>query len=787
VTERPAQDTDPLRLLIDAVVDYAIYMLDGDGRVVSWNPGAQRFKGYTEREILGQHFSRFYTVEDRAVGLPETALRTAREEGRFEHEGWRVRKDGGRFWAHVVIDPIRDRSGAVIGYAKVTRDQSEKKRAQDELQQSEQRFRLLVESVTDYAIYMLDADGNVTSWNAGAQRFKGYEAPEIIGQHFSRFYTDEDRAAGVPALALRTAAEQGRFETENWRVRKDGTRFWAHVVIAPIRDPSGKLIGFAKITRDLSERRLAEEALRRTAEQFRLLVQGVKDYAVYMLDPKGRVTNWNTGAERIKGYSEAEIVGQHFSRFYTEEDAEAGAPAAALATAIREGKFEAETVRRRKDGTRFWAHVLIDPIYDADGTLLGFAKITRDISERRKAEEALAEARASLLQTQKMDAIGQLTGGIAHDFNNLLTAVLGSLELLRKRLPDDPRLMRLLENAMQGAERGATLTQRMLAFARRQELKIEAIDLPELVRGMSDLLRSSVGSAIQIINRVPSQLAHVRGDPNQLELALLNLVVNARDAMPNGGTVVISAREAAGDAARETGLPGGEYVCLSVADTGEGMDADTLARAAEPFFTTKGVGRGTGLGLSMVHGFAEQSGGRLRLQSVPGAGTTAEIWLRTAAPEVRTEQGVAPAEAFAGGGPLTVLVVDDDPLVLMNTAATLEDLGHAVIEASSGQQALRVLRRASKVDVVITDQVMPGMAGTELAAAIKTEWPDLPVILTTGFAELPPDLDPTLPRLPKPFQQDALARALTEALRRPPDPGVVPFRPRRRAEGSGPA
>jgi PAS domain S-box-containing protein len=630
------------------------------------------------------------------------------------------------------------------------------------------RYRLLVESVTDYAIYMLDPSGVVASWNPGAQRFKGYASAEILGQHFSRFYTDEDRATGLPERALKTAATEGRFEHEGWRVRKDGTRFWAHVIIDPIRDPSGTLLGYAKVTRDLSERRVAEEQLRRSEERFRLLVQGVTDYAIYMLDPEGRITNWNMGAERIKGYLADEVVGEHFSRFYTEEDRAAGLPTHALETAAREGRFEREGWRVRKDGTHFWANVVIDAIRDAAGNLIGFAKVTRDMSEKKEAQRALEQAKEAFFQSQKMEAVGRLTGGVAHDFNNLLMAVLGSLELLRKRMPNDPKLTGLLDNAIQGAQRGASLTKRMLAFARRTELRPEPLDVAALVHGMADLMQRSLGPSVHIETRFPLSLPPARADANQLELALLNLAVNARDAMPDGGTIIIGARVDR-IAEQKDNLAPGRYVCLSVSDSGEGMDQDTLAHATEPFFTTKGIGKGTGLGLSMVHGMSEQSGGRLVLKSRKGEGTTAEIWLPVAIQQAEAvlQPSGAPTEASdEDARSLVILAVDDDALVLMNTIAMLEDLGHTVHEAASGKEALDVFRREKDIDVVITDQAMPAMTGTQLAAAIRAERRDVPIILATGFAELPAEAGRDLLKLDKPFRQEDLAQAISAVMQK---------------------
>lgn len=628
----------------------------------------------------------------------------------------------------------------------------------------EMRFRLLIDAVVDYAIYMIDPDGIITSWNSGAKRFKGYEEAEILGEHFSRFYTADDRAAGLPQRALDTALHDGRFEGEGWRVRKDGTRFWCHVVIDPIIDPNGKLLGYAKITRDLTDRKMAEETLKQSEQQFRLLVQGVTDYAIYMLSPEGRVSNWNQGAQRIKGYQPEEIIGQHFSIFYTPEDRVAGEPQRALEIATREGRFENKSWRMRKDGTRFLAHVVVDAIRGETGTLLGFAKITRDVTEAHEAQVALEKTREALFQAQKMQAIGQLSGGIAHDFNNLLTVILGNLEILQKRIGDDPKNSRLLENATQGALRGVSLTQRMLAFARRQELKTEPVDIPQLVQGITGLLRSSIGPGIRIETRFPEDLQPVLADSNQLELALLNLATNARDAMVDGGSLCITAQPEVVLEQSHSSMAAGHYVCLSVIDTGEGMDEATLGSARDPFFTTKGVGKGTGLGLSMVHGFIEQLGGRFILKSEKGHGTRAEMWIPVALAG-ETAKNLYPAVKPVLVPRLSVLVVDDDSLVMTSTTLLLEDLGHRVISATSGARALALFEQGEVIDLMITDMAMPQMSGAQLAHAVRLLKPDLPIILATGYAERLEGFAAQLPRLPKPFTQLNLVEIIAQSMK----------------------
>ena len=507
-----------------------------------------------------------------------------------------------------------------------------------------------------------------------------------------------------------------------------------------------------------------EGALRRLQESersFELLVDSVTDYAIYMLDPTGKITSWNSGARRIKGYDAGEIIGKHFSCFYSEEDRALGIPARGLRIAAQEGRSETEGWRIRKDGSRFWANVIIDAI-QSNGEIIGFAKVTRDITERRATESRLR-------QSQKMEAVGQFTGGAAHDFNNLLTAILGSLEILRKRLPNDARMLALLDNAVQGARRGTTLTQRMLAFARRQELKHETVELRGLINDMTELLERSLGPRVDIETHFPRELVYVRTDANQLETALLNLAINARDAMPQGGTMAISITTEQIPANHLSNLAPGEYACLAVKDSGEGMDEVTLAKATEPFFTTKGVGKGTGLGLSMVDGLAGQSGGRLVIHSVVGQGTTVEIWLPIAAEnslaELHRARGVTDVDATCLRS-LRILAVDDDSLVLANVAAMLEDLGHEVVTASSGAHAIEALASHPDIELVISDQAMPGLTGLELLTTITKSHPKLPFILATGYAEISQRINPAIGRLAKPYTQQELAGAIASSLAR---------------------
>ncbi|MEA1648712.1 PAS domain S-box protein [Nitrospirillum sp. BR 11164] len=610
------------------------------------------------------------------------------------------------------------------------------------------RFQRLVDAIDDYAIYMLDAAGVVSSWNPGARRFKGYEAGEILGQHFSRFYTQEDRDAGVPQRALAIAETEGRFEAEGWRVRKDGTRFWASVVIDPVRDEAGTLIGYAKVTRDITERREAQQALRESEARFRLLVQGVTDYAIYMLDPTGHVTNWNAGAERIKGYRSEEIIGEHFSRFYTEEDLAAGLPARALATAEAEGRYEKEGWRVRKDGSRFWAHVIIDAIRDDTGKLVGFAKITRDNTERRELEERLRHA-------QKMEAIGQLTGGMAHDFNNLLQAISSCLQMIG-RSEDRSRNARLVEAGMQAVDRGTKLIQQLMTFSRQRQMDVESVDLRDALLSCIGLIKQVVRSDIEVTLELSGGIWPVQTDPVQLEVALLNLAANARDAMPAGGKLVLGAENISGWQGQT------DAVRVYLSDTGSGMRPEVVARAFDPFFTTKAKGKGTGLGLSQVYGFAHQSGGAAWIDSAVGAGTTVSLVLPRAADAPKAPLVSSPAAAPRGTA--RILVAEDDPILAPIIGSALEDLGYDVTHVANGQDALDLILAGRDFDLLFSDIVMPGaMNGLDLAREVKRVRADLPVILSTGYSE-----EPAAQRgyqvLAKPYRIEELALAIGNAL-----------------------
>jgi PAS domain S-box-containing protein len=524
----------------------------------------------------------------------------------------------------------------------------------------------------------------------------------------------------------------------------------------------------------LDRRETAERALDLSERQFRILVESVTDYAIYMLDGNGHVTSWNPGAQRIKGYSAGEIIGQHFSRFYAEHDRRNGLPQRALEAALREGKYEGEGWRVREDGSQFWANAVIHPIRDNDGGLIGFAKVTRDITEQRKQQEALEKAQAAFVQAQKMEAVGQLTGGVAHDFNNLLTSIIGSIDLLeRGGAITTEETRRLLGIAKRSAERGASLTQRLLAFSRRQTLDPRQTDVNRLVAGMSELLHRTLGEAIGIETVLAGGLWRTFVDPNQLENALLNLAINARDAMPDGGKLTIETGNTYLDddyAAMNAEVTAGQYALIAISDTGQGMPEAVMSRAFEPFYTTKSEGKGTGLGLSQVYGFLKQTGGHVKIYSEPGHGTTVKVYLPRHVMEVQIEEPPTRPDFSVMGEGQTILSVEDDEDVRVYARSALKSLGYRVLEAGDGLSALRILEEHPEVALLFTDVGLPGMNGRRLAEEARNRLPDLRVLYTTGYARNAIVhhglLDADVELLPKPFTVETLGRKIRQVLRR---------------------
>jgi PAS domain S-box-containing protein len=596
----------------------------------------------------------------------------------------------------------------------------------------------------------------------------------------------------VPKLrsAVEVASERGPYYVEFRVTHPDGSVHWIAGKGEITKDETGQARRVAGVYYEISERkalearflalnesleaRVADRAhqlaataaqLEETESRFHLLIDAVTDYAIFMLDTAGNVVSWNPGAERIKGYSSAEILGRHFSRFYTKDDRQKELPRTALAMAARSGKYEAEGWRCRKDGTTFMASVVINAIRDASGRLLGFVKITRDITEKKATEEQLRQA-------QKMEAVGQLTGGVAHDFNNLLTVIMGNLEHLDRVLPPDQPSKRMIAAALRGASRAAMLTHRLLAFSRRQPLAPEVLSVNKLVAGMSDLMRRTLGEAILIEAVLAGGLWPTLADSNQLENALINLAINARDAMPEGGKLTIETANTHLDetyARMNDEVQPGQYVGIFVTDTGIGMAPDTVAHAFEPFFTTKEIGQGTGLGLSQVFGFIKQSGGHVKIYSEVGEGTTVKLYL----PRYRGSENVVDerleSHQLPQGRSELVLVVEDDPDVRDYTVEMVGDLGYSVLSASDGASALRLLDSNREVSLLFTDVGLPGgMNGRQLAEQALRRQPRLKVLYTTGYARNAivhqGRLDPGVEVIFKPFTYSDLATKIRRVL-----------------------
>jgi PAS domain S-box-containing protein len=659
----------------------------------------------------------------------------------------------------------------------------------DDLLQALALMQAALESTAD-GIVVTDGSGSITAFNERYMRMFAIP-PEILDTKDHRRVLDVIQEQFPDPRRFRARVEEiyasSLRDSHDVLTLVDGR---VYERVSKVQTIGGRTVGRVWSFRDTTERVRAEsasrearralqdlnetleqkvvertDALRSSERQFEQLVAGVTDCAIYMLDVNGRVASWNLGAERIKGYSSEEIIGRHFSEFYTPEDRANSVPNQTLSIARSKGKFEGEGWRMRKDGTRFWASVLVDSIYDSTGSLRGFAKITRDMTERRAMQEQLN-------QSQKMEAIGQLTGGVAHDFNNLLTVILGNLDTISRHLSGhEVRLHRALEQASRGAQRAAKLTQQLLAFSRRQPLDPKPNDVNRLVAGMSDLIRRAVRENVSLQTVLAGSLWTVEVDANELESALLNLAVNSRDAMPEGGVLTIETSNVTLDeahAARFADILPGEYVLISVTDTGAGMSADVLARAFDPFFTTKPIGQGTGLGLSQVFGFVKQSGGTVRLHSEVGVGTTVKVYLPRFSKDVRLDAKVEERPAVALDPAGQVLVVEDERDVRLYSTECLRELGFSVLEAHDGPSALEVLENHADIELLFTDVGLPGMNGQELVQQALERRPELKVLFTTGYARNAivhgGRLDAGIELLTKPFTQAQLASSIRHVM-----------------------
>jgi PAS domain S-box-containing protein len=785
----PAPAAEEYQRFVDSATDYAMLLLDPLGVVRSWNRGAEQIEGYSAEEIIGQNVSRFYTPEDVAAGKPAEHLALAEQAARMESDGWRIRKDGTRFWANVVLTALRGDDGELLGFGEVTRDLTERRAHEEELRRAEQRFHQLVDAVSDYSIFMLDATGHVSTWNPGAQKTKGYTAGEIIGRHFSAFYTPQDQAAGRPAQILESVRRNGRFEEEGWRVRKDGTRFWAWVVISLLRNEEGVSIGFAKVTRDLTERRAAEEQLRESEERFRLLVASVADYAIYRLSPTGHVQTWNLGAQRMKGWSADEIIGQNFEVFFREEDRVARKPQHELQVAGSTGRFEDEGYRVRKDGSSFWANVVLTAIRDGRGGLLGFAKVTRDLTARRLAEEterelSRAHAARSLAEAiaRKSDEANRIKdeflATVSHELRTPLNAIVGWASILRQR-ELDASLARPLEIIERNAQAQVKIIEDILDVSRiiagKMRIDPQPADLVTITNQAVEVTRhSALAKQIQVEFPQAGDHCWLVGDAERIQQVIWNLLSNAIKFTGPGGAVSIHIERSEAN------------VSVSVTDSGIGLDPDLVPALFERFkqedsSTTRRFG-GLGLGLALVRHIAELHGGWVSASS-PGRGRGSTFTLTLPVGAVKSSAplpgGLLAVSPLPGSPPtapsapvssaanplagLRVLVVEDEPDARELVSATLESAGAVVRSAASASEGFEVLQ-AFEPQVLISDIGMPGEDGYSLMRRVRS--------LDAGQGGLLPAIALTAYTRPE-DRTKALAAGFTTHIGKPVDPHAL--------------
>lgn len=649
--------------LFHEVEDYAIIRLDSKGNIMSWNRGAEIIKGYSADEIIGKNYRIFYTNEDKAIRLSDNLLKEAAEKGRTNYEGWRVRKDGSRFWGSMTLTALHGADGGLTGYLKVTRDLTQKKIAEDnysnfveelknkneELKKSEERYHKMVSEVLDYAIILLDKDGRILDWNKGAEKLKGYTTSEIVGKNFRLFYPREEKEARLPERLLQAAVDKGSVLHEGWRLKKDGTRFWGNVAITALHNEEGDIIGFSKVTRDLTERKIAEdkfgnlmeelrqanEHLKISEERYHRMISEVQDYAILLLDRGGKIENWNAGAQMIKGYTAQEVVGHHFSIFYTPEDKAAGLPNKLLHEAAVKGKVYHEGWRVRKDGTHFWGSVVITALHDDDGDIIGFTKVTRDLTERKENEDAIKRTAAQLdLKNKTLERLNSELSSFTYIASHDLKEPLRKIQLFASRIeelkysPDKSK--DYVTKIRNSASKMQMLIDNLLSYSQisNDASHFEKVNLNEIIRSVKSDLEVSItekGATLEC-----DKLPVVSGVPHQLHQLFQNLVSNAIKFSKPGVTprVMITARIIKGpDVPFERS--NNRYHHITIADNGIGFEQDVADKIFEVFqrLHPSDVYSGTGIGLAIVKKIVENHNGVISAEGKPGVGAVFNLYL----------------------------------------------------------------------------------------------------------------------------------------------------------------
>jgi PAS domain S-box-containing protein len=761
------------------------------------------FANATFRRLFGERDFVGKTVRDAFPELEDQAFfdlldRVYSTGKRFVADRTPVRLAGSgtesqEFVLDFIYEPVIDDAGRVTGIFVEGHDATEAYRAEAGLRESEERNRRMVEGVKDHSIFTVDAANQIVDWTPGAEAVFGWSAQEMRGNTADILFTPEDRADGVPERELNTARIEGCANDERWHVRRDGSRFFANGSVRPLHDAHGAVAGFIKIARDETSRRTAEATLRETEQRYRLAAKATND-AIWDWDLASNRIEWNEAVRVLFRYAEDEIepTGDWWFEHIHPEDCERIYSSIHAVIDGTDEHWTAEYRFRRSDGTFAYVFDRGHVIRDEHGRATRMIGAMLDLTRRRQAEERLRElnetletrveertaelmaAQDALRQAQKMEAVGQLTGGLAHDFNNLLTGISGSLEMMQVRIAQGRTAdVERYVNAAQGAaQRAAALTHRLLAFSRRQTLAPKPTDVKQLVTGMEELIQRTVGPAIEIEAVNAAGLWSSLIDPSQLENAVLNLCINARDAMPDGGKITIETSNRWMDqrTAEQRGLEPGQYISLCVSDSGTGMVPDVIEKAFDPFFTTKPIGMGTGLGLSMIYGFAKQSGGSVAIYSEVDQGTMVCIYLPRHLGDAETmEDDGQVHEAPRAEAGETVLVVDDEPTIRMLVAEVLTDLGYTAIEAGDGAAGLKILNCDLRIDLLVTDVGLPGgMNGRQLADAARILRADLKVLFITGYAENAVfshgHLDRGMHVLTKPFAIDVLASRIRQLI-----------------------